>query len=467
MALTEIPRAEIEHHPLSYADPSGRLFSWRGDLYRGVYPDRATFYRDLFASGVAAALIEKGLMIDAEPANLCADEFGLILKCQRVPFVSYPFEWSSEMLRSAALLMLDLQRELLRHGLVLQDGQSWNILFDGARPVYVDWGSIAPASHGAWAGDSDFRGFFLYPLRFMAAGHRRLARRLMHDFDSGIRPDEAALLDPPAGRAVQVRQSLKRAVASRAPERVRKTLRGVRTALRSGDAPLAVTMQQSIGALYQELASMRFPTPPTTWNNYYGEEFPAFSPSDAWTLKHHAVDRLLTQLAPRTVLDVGSNRGWYAQLAAHKGARVVAFDTDESSVDQLYAAARRDQQSILPLVMSFTNPTSGYGVNNRLSSSAAERFRCDVVLALALTHHLVFTGNLRFEHIATGLASLTRKTLIVEFVPRDDEYVRQWGSGNDDWYSQDNFVAALSAQFAEVSVQPSHPSPRVIVVCSK
>jgi len=178
MPLTEIPRAEVEHHPLSYADPSGRLFSWRGDLYRGVYADRAPFYRELFASGVAAALIEKGLMIAAEPADLCADGFGLILKCQRVPFVSYPFEWSSEMLRSAALLMLDLQRELLRHGLVLQDGQSWNILFDGARPVYVDWGSIAPTSNGAWAGDSDFRGFFLYPLRFMAAGHRRLARRL-------------------------------------------------------------------------------------------------------------------------------------------------------------------------------------------------------------------------------------------------------------------------------------------------
>src|SRR6185295_1276465 len=90
MPLTEIPRAEVEHHPLSYADPSGRLFSWRGDLYRGVYADRAPFYRELFASGVAAALIEKGLMIAAEPADLCADGFGLILKCQRVPFVSYP-----------------------------------------------------------------------------------------------------------------------------------------------------------------------------------------------------------------------------------------------------------------------------------------------------------------------------------------------------------------------------------------
>jgi SAM-dependent methyltransferase len=212
---------------------------------------------------------------------------------------------------------------------------------------------------------------------------------------------------------------------------------------------------------------MQLPVAASAWQTYYGKEFPSFTPTPEWTPKHHAVDELLTELAPETVLDVGSNSGWYAQLASRKGARVVAFDTDESAVDQLYGAARRDGQSILPLVMSFTNPTPGYGVNNSLSSSAAERFRCDVVLALALTHHLVFTGNLRFDHIAAGLAALTGRTLIVEFIPRDDEYVRHWGASRDDWYVQENFIAALSVHFPRVTVRPSHPSPRVIMVCGR
>jgi hypothetical protein len=462
-----IPSVELEHHPLSYADPSGRLFSWRGELYRGVYPARAAFYHDLFAGGVASALIEKGLIIDAEPTTLTADGFGLVLKCRRLPFVSYPFEWSGEMVRSAALRMLDLQRELLRHGLTLQDGQSWNVLFDGAMPIYVDWGSIAPLPAGPWAAEADFRAFFLYPLQFMEAGQRRIARRLMHDFDCGIRLDEAALLAPPPGRAMRLRRSLRSAVRRIAPAPVRRHVRRVRAALSSPERRPEMTAAESVDRLYEEISSMRLPAATSAWHAYYGKDFPSFTCSAEWTPKHHAVDELLTELAPATVLDVGSNSGWYAQLASRKGARVVAFDTDESSVDQLYSAARRDRQSLLPLVMSFTNPTPGYGVNNRLSSSAAERFRCDVVLALALTHHLVFTGNLRFDHIAAGLAALTRRTLIVEFVPRDDAYVRHWGAARDEWYVQENFIAALAAYFPRISVRPSHPSPRVIVVCSR
>ena len=223
----QIPAIELEHHPLSYADPNGRLFTWRGELYRGVYPARAAFYEQLFAGGVASILIQKGLMIDAEPTALAAEGFGLVLKCRRVPFVSYPFEWSAEMLRSAALLLLDLERELSKHGMTLQDGQSWNVLFDGTTPVYVDWGSIAPSTAGPWNGEADFRGFFLYPLQFMDAGHRRLARRLMHDIERGIQPAEAALLGERPARRSALRRSITAATAAvkrNAPDRLRRHL---------------------------------------------------------------------------------------------------------------------------------------------------------------------------------------------------------------------------------------------------
>lgn len=374
------------------------------------------------------------------------------------------------MLRSAALLMLDLERELLRHGMTLQDGQSWNVLFDGTTPVYVDWGSIAPSTGGPWNGDSDFRGFFLYPLQFMDAGHRRLARRLMHDIERGIQPAEAALLAERPARRSALRRSITAATAAvkrNAPDCLRRKARRVRDSIgnsSTGDHGAAST---GIAGLREEISSMGLKTPLTNWQTYYDTEFPSFSPGADWTPKHQAVDALLTEFAPATLLDIGSNRGWFSQLASRKGVRVVAFDTDEACVDELYRAARTDRQQILPLVMSFGNPTPGYGVNNAFSSAATERFQCDVVLALALSHHLVFSANLRFDQIAAGLAALARRALIVEFVPRDDEHVRRWALDRHDWYTKANFIAALTRYFPRVTVRPSHPAPRVLLVCER
>jgi len=354
--------------------------------------------------------------------------------------------------------------------LTLQDGQSWNVLYDATRPVYVDWGSIVPYAGGPWTGESDFRGFFLYPLQFMAAGHHRVARRLMNDIDRGIQPAEAALLNRTPPHSSPLRRSMNAATAAvrrNAPERVRRGLRRVRASLVEPVVSHGATASECIDRLHDEVSAIASSGTPTAWQGYYATEFPSFSPSTDWTPKHHAIDALLTERAPATVLDVGSNSGWFAQLASRRGARVVAFDSDEGCVDELYRAARSDRQPILPLVMSFANPTPGYGVNNGFSSPATERFQCDLVLALAITHHLVFTGGLRFDQIAAGLAALTRRTLAVEFVPREDEYVRRWDSSRHDWYLQENFIASLSRYFPRITVRPSHPAPRVLIICER
>ena len=281
-------------------------------------------------------------------------------------------------------------------------------------------------SGGPWTGESDFCSFFLYPLRFMAAGHHRLARRLMHDIERGIQPGEAELLSrkpAPRSRLGRSLNAARAAVRHHAPERLRRDVRRVRAALADRAVRPEATASESIDRLHDEVSPITLSGTPSAWQGYYATEFPSFSPSADWTPKHHAVDALLTACAPADVLDVGSNSGWFAQLASRKGARVVAFDSDEGCVDELYRAASSARLPILPLVMSFANPTPGYGVNNAFSSPATARFECDVVLALAITHHLVFAGSLRFEQIAAGLAALTRRTLVVEFVPRDDEYV--------------------------------------------
>ncbi len=430
-----IPAGAIQFHPSSFADPSGRVFSADGKLYRAVPAENAAFCTRLLDTGVVAVLVEKHLLVPTVRSPLKAEGFALVLEHTRIPVVSYPFEWSAEMLRAAALHTLDLLEELAGRGLTLKDAHGWNVLFEGCRPVFVDFGSIVEASPGqAWRPyvEQEFLEYFLYPLELMAAGHWRIVRTLLRDFERGISIDLCASL---AGMAIPPR-----------PE----------------------TAQSAAFAWYRErIRGLNLSPSSTAWAAYYDGHFPALTPDANWTPKHHAIHRLLREHRPASVLDIGSNRGWYAMLAAKEGARAVAYDNDELCINQLFTDAVQGGLDVQPLVMSCVYPSPRYGLGSGLVEAAVERLRCDLVLALALVHHMVFKMHLNFDQIASGLAAYAQKTLVVEFPPHDDIHVSQWMTDHYAWYTLENFTRALRAHFPKINPVASHPTPRILLVCER
>ncbi|MBP6507533.1 MAG: hypothetical protein KA257_08200 [Opitutaceae bacterium] len=425
----------IQFHPSSYADPHGRVFRRDGRLYRGVAAEKAVFCIQLFETGVVDALVVKRLLVPTVRSPLKVEGYALVLEHTQVPFVSYPFEWPGELLRAAALHTLALLQELALHGLTLKDAHGWNVLFDGTRPVFVDFGSIVevPAGH-VWHAqvEQQFREYFLHPLEMMAAGRGRMARALLRDFEQGIGAEDC------------------------------QTMLGL-----SGQ-PRGETGQSLPFSWYHDrIAALDLRPAATAWSGYYDGAFPPLLPDASWTLKHHAVQRLLQQYQPATVLDIGANRGWYALLAAKEGARVVAFDNDEVCINQLFRDASEGRLDVQPLVMSYVNPSPRYGIGHGVMESAAERLQCDLVLGLALVHHMVFKMHLNFEQIAAGLAAYTKRTLIVEFPPAEDFHVSQWMSDRYSWYNLENFQAALRVHFPKINAVDSDPVPRVLLVCER
>jgi SAM-dependent methyltransferase len=205
----------------------------------------------------------------------------------------------------------------------------------------------------------------------------------------------------------------------------------------------------------------------TDWSSYYDGAFPSFDPSPEWTPKQHSMCEVLRRTQPTTVLDIGSNRGWYAQLAAKMGAAVVAFDVDEPSVSRLYLDSKAAALPILPLLMSFANPTPGYGVCNEALAPATERLRCDLVVALALVHHLVFKQRLRFEQIVRGLSSFSSRWLLIEFIGPQDRYVREWMTDRYSWYNLEGMKAALTSSFSIRQCLASNLEHRTLILCEK
>ena len=103
---------EIEFHPTSFCDGNGRVFWSEGELYRGIPPKCAEFTRRMFSSGVVDDLIAKKFIPRTELTDASLPGYPLVLHHERIPFVTYAYEWSPSMLRDAALFTLRLLREL-------------------------------------------------------------------------------------------------------------------------------------------------------------------------------------------------------------------------------------------------------------------------------------------------------------------------------------------------------------------
>lgn len=469
-----MPYSEVLFHPLSFADSSGRLFWWEGQLYRAISAERAPLYRWLFDEGIAQRLINRGLLVETEPASFQLDGYEMILQHRKLPFVSYPYEWSAAMLKDAALTVINLEIELAQYGLSLQDAHPWNVLFVGPNPVHVDFGSIVSAETSAsWLAYGEFCRFFVYPLHLMAQGYGRIARWLLHDYNEGVLKSDLVAVTPRSTLSLRI-ESVAKKLLSMTKQNVPRPFRpGLKKALALVKATVlrlsSVTPSrlEFLQQVRQEVEDITITSLKTEWSEYYDGCFLSFLPSDEWTAKHISVHKALSDLGPGSVLDIGSNRGWYSQLAALRGSQVVAFDVDEACIAQLYYDAKEKRLPILPLVMDFTNPSPGYGLCNQQLAPAIERFNCDMVLALALVHHLVFKQRLNFDQIIDGLSIFVKRWLLVEFIPGDDRYVHEWWSERFAWYTLDNFTGALKKRFHDVKILPSYPDPRVLLLCEK
>ena len=132
-----------------------------------------------------------------------------------------------------------------------------------------------------------------------------------------------------------------------------------------------------------------------------------------------AVERFLRNTRPARVLDLGCNTGHYSRLAAGLGAQVIAADADHDAVEVLYRQLRRQPAPIWPMVVDLCNPSPAVGLMNRERAAWAERVESDCVLALALLHHLLVAGNLPLAAACDLLAGLTRRDLVLEFIPHE------------------------------------------------
>jgi hypothetical protein len=467
-----IPWNETVNHPHSFADPDGRVFLWEGQLYRGIFPAAASFFRRLAENGIISNLVEQGFLVNTELTQFTSEEFSLVFRHHFVPFASYPQEWCPLMFKDAALAIVDFAIELAHDELVLKDGHPWNILFEACKPVYIDLGSIAPQNGSSiWPAYPDFCRYCLYPLILMSQGYDLMGRLLMCE-DRGVRESELFRLAPHLAFRAYLRWPVNLVLSNAEKYLTSVTNRFLKkesVAITSGPRrPLRnqkklVSFLKQLRRLVESIPVATFDFQKATQERFVDS---AQEYSDVRAVDGEVIDRILTELHPDSILDVNSGEGSLAKRAANLGIPVVCFETDHRKVSRLYCEAKTKGLPILPLVMDFTKPTPARGLGSHWAIAATERFQCDLVLAVDFLNQPM-PHRLGFDKIINGLGQFSKRWLVLE-IPLDP------GSDNIQirdnqpmGFSIDSCIRLLERQFRTVTKMHSPVQGSTLVVCEK
>lgn len=459
--------AQLIKNSGSFRDPAGFIFSHDGTVYRQVNEISRAEYDHFMKSGLYKALSDKGLIVKhaevSKLSSLPADKNRYkILRPEPIPFISYPYEWSFDQLRAAALVTLQILKISLEHGMIMKDASAYNIQFIGNRPIFIDTLSFAIYRPGqAWEAYKQFCEHFIGPLALAHYATPDLLK-IQRAYLDGIPLGVTSKLLP---RRARLNTGLLSNIFIHHSSSKRHQGNQISNSNVTQRKVSNFALQGIIGSLESTVRRMRPPTRKTEWGDYYS--FTNYSDT-AFKEKRAIVKKLLKEVSPTpvTVWDVGANNGEFSEVAAELGAYTVAFDIDEIAVTRNFRA-RRDPavaHKLLPLVQDLTNPSPGLGWNEKERASLIDRGPADVVLALALIHHLSIGNNVPFPELASFFAA-TAKHLIIEFVPKQDSKVQILLSSRADIfpeYDEEHLEKAMSTYFTLVSKVPIKDSDRTL-----
>ena len=443
----------------SFRDPSGFLFRRDGHLYRQINQSYRNDYDAFMGSGLYEDLVERKLLVQHEEIAVepVTPEIAYkVIAPQLVSFISYPYEWSFSQLKHAAMATLRIQSLALEKDLSLKDASAYNIQFVDGGPVLIDTLSFERYKQDQpWVAYRQFCQHFLAPLALMAYRDPRL-NDLLSVYIDGIPLEIASGLLP---RRTRVRPGLLMHIHAHAASQRKH-------ADKAQDQSKAKVGKRSLLGIVDNLRStirgLKWDPKGTEWADYYNDTNYTRAGIDH---KRELVSRFLKSAEPEMVWDLGANNGPFSRLASEQGIFTLSFDIDPAAVEQNYRQCRKEAETrLLPLRADLTNPSPAIGWANAERMSLLERGPADLVMALALIHHLAISNNVPLDRVAEFFAAAGRQ-LIIEWVPKEDSQVQRLLATREDIfdnYTQKSFEAAFADHFHIEAVEPITDSSRLL-----
>jgi len=422
-------------------DPEGTLSFTPSTVVRHL---RAPLAEDAFLrSELARGWVDKGWLV---PFSVDSPQ---VLTAQRLAWVSHPTEWCDEQLHRAGEFTLRLQQEAVAAGFDLKDASAWNILFIGTRPVLCDLLSVQPLAQRTWWAAGQFARHFILPL--LASRQRGLhAAGTFRIWRDGMPPEVARKL---FGSTRWLSRYWPLMAEGRAPALPAPADAHVSSAL--GDVQsFRGGLQATLQWMLSGVRPGRSRPEQGAWQSYessrghYGE--------DDLGCKRAFVARCLDQINPPWVLDLGCNTGEFSLMARTAGAQVIAVDADHDSIQRLVRSLGSCEK-LYPMVVALDDLDGGRGWMGREQPGLAQRLskRVDLVMMLALVHHLAVACAVPLPEVAAMAAQWTRTCLLVEWVAPSDPQM-QLLCQQRQRQAEDFSVAAQRSAFLAAGFTVSH-----------
>jgi hypothetical protein len=452
----------LQNEPGSFRDRNGAVFYRDGRVYRAISEKALANWGRLESSAFFRRLMETGRIVATERVDTEPEPgWAAVLRHARIPFISYPYEWTFGMLKDAALLQLELMQAALAENMILKDSSAYNIQWMGAEPVFIDIPSFEALGPGEpWVGYRQFCELFLYPLMLQAykgVDFRAFLRGSLDGIPAEVlRPllstrdlaRPGVLMHVVAQHALQLRYSAETA--------------GVKGSLAAAGFDKRM-IERNVAGLRRIVEKMEPTGARTVWADYAKTHS---YDSAGFEAKCAFVRRAAQHRKWRLAWDLGCNAGTFSRIAAEHAEYVVAMDGDRMAVDHLYRTqrGREDSRKILPLVVNLADPSPNQGWLGLERRSLPDRGRPELTLCLALIHHIVIGANVPMRDFVGWLAELGT-SLVIEFVGRGDEMVQRLLANKDDQYADYHeaaFEAALGERFDIVVREPLKGGKRTI-----
>jgi hypothetical protein len=339
------------------------------------------------------------------PSNVEEVPGGSLFRWNRVGKLTYSWEWPAEGWRAAAITALRALEVLRAQNLTLRALHHGDLFMLGSRPTIANVGALT-----RWSAEAEARSVeqierqFARPVACAANGHARIARRFLHADATGLTAGDAA--------------------------------------------PLIGESYRPTVTITERVAWLEDATIPTQiaegdyWKGYEGRM--TDRRSDEIATKSAVVLGTIERLKPDSVLDMGCNIGLFSQFAANNGATVTGLDGNEHCLNTFFSRASAWSSPATAVVMDVADPSPVRGWADGWSSFAGHRLSSELVLALAVIHHLVLAERMRPQEIRHCFTSLAERWLLLEFVPITAAKPDTWGA---DFYTLEWVLEVLGAHF--------------------
>ena len=442
----------LRQEPGSYRDRDGSVFyDEHGLVLRGLSSPAWQQWETLASSPCFHRWVAEGKLVRTErhTAPLPAPtRWAGVLEHERIPFITYPYEWSFGMHKDAALLHLELLTQGLAEDLTLKDGTAYNVQFRGVRPVFIDVASFETLiPDQPWAGYRQFCKTMLFPLMLQAYKNVPFQPWLRGRLE-GITPQECWNL-------MSFRDFFRRGIRTHVwLHSWLQSSPSIEESQPSGQLRQMGFRKEMLAANFQNLTrvvhGLEWRDAQSNWSEY--EQHHSYTSEDRLS-KEAFVRRCVATRPWALAWDIGCNTGTFSRIAAENAKQVVSLDADHLCVERFYQALKLEPQrsggEILPLVSNLADQVAGLGWRGRERSSLLDRGRPDLVLSLALIHHLVIGCSIPLTDLLEWLAEM-RSQLVIEFVAPEDPMAsrllsRRGGPCPD--YTRSNFEQELGRLF--------------------